>query len=338
MLPVSVQGPLDARAWVDLDAAGCPGIAVAVKAGFRGGDAARLRLDDDTPALETAERYAGDPAAHAPLTAPDCVPFKHGAECLLHGAVQVGPGRSQAAACLGVEDAGGRPRFGPKRVWAVAEPPPRASDPPGALEGPVPLTYELAYGGPLGGPRHRRYARNPVGRGHRAAWWGAAAGPSPRLLWDDHRATRRGAPAGFGPLAAAWAPRARRFGRLDAHAYRQGQLRYRRLPRPDAWNAAPADQCLDTPLCGDERIRLQGVLPGVDPDHTVIWQLPGGGPQVTLHRPGRGQRVTVQADTLGIDADAGRVWLVWRGWVPEPAPGPGWALRVDADGIGGGER
>ncbi|MCC3751977.1 MAG: DUF2169 domain-containing protein, partial [Halorhodospira halophila] len=147
-----------------------------------------------------------------------------------------------------------------------------------------------------------------------------------------------GAPAGFGPLAAAWAPRARRFGQLDAEAYRQGRLRYRRLPHPDAWNAAPADQRIAAPLQGGERIRLQGVIPDAEPERTVTWRLPGGGPQVTLCRPGRGRRVPVHADTLGIDADAARVWVVWRGWLAEPSPGPGWALRVDTGGLERGER
>ena len=335
MLPVGVEGPLDARVWPDLDALGNPGLAVAVKAGFRVGDTVLLRLDEQAPALEVAERCPGDPAERAPLCAPECVPFKQGCDCLLHGAVQPPPGRSQALASLGVEDAGGRPRLAPKRVWAVGEPPLSGHGPPRPLVEPVPLSYELAYGGPPGGPRHRRYARNPAGRGHRAAWLGAAAGPRPRLFWDGGRPTRRGAPAGFGPLAAAWAPRARRFGRLDPDAYRLGRLRYRRLPRRDAWNAAPADQRLDAPLRGGERIRLQGVVPGADPRRTVTWQLPGGGPQATLRGPGRGRRVPVYADTLNIDAESARVWVVWRGWLAGPPPGAGWALRIDAEGIGG---
>lgn len=144
MLPVQVTGPLDTLAWADLDARGCPGVAVAVKAGFRAGDGALLRLDEQAPVLEVAERCPRDPAERAPLCAPECVPFKQGCDFLLHGAVQPHPGRSQALASLGVEDAGGRRPQAPKRVWAVGEPPLSDHGSPRPLVEPVPLSYELA--------------------------------------------------------------------------------------------------------------------------------------------------------------------------------------------------
>lgn len=60
---------------------------------------------------------------------------------------------------------------------------------------------------------------------------------------------------------------------------------------------------MGAPLRGDERIRLQGVVPGADPRHTVTWQLPGGGPQATLRRPGRGRRVPVCQTAAQANAD-----------------------------------
>ena len=333
MLPVESRAPVDAQAWPCPAADGRAGVAVVVKAAFGAGCGAVCRLQEAPPPLEPAERYPAHPATSAPAAPANRVPGKHGCDVWVSGAAQLADGAAWARVELALWDAGGSCLVGPKALWALGDGSPEAAAPALADEAPgrVPLRYELAYGGPVtASSRAERYPPNPVGRGHRPFGRPRPGEPEPRLLWAGGRATRRGAPAGLGPLAAGWAPRVGRQGRLDADAYRRGVLRYRRPPHPQAFNAAPDDQQAASPLRGDETVTLQGLVPGAPPGERVVWRLPGWRPAVTLVRGARAERLEVRLDTLGIEPEAQRLWAVWRGWLEERVVRDARALVVEA--------
>ncbi len=229
MVPCDRQGPIDARAWPVARRNGDPGLGIAVKAAFVSGGGAELSWSDESPTLEPVERYAGSPEESGPLAPGDLVPEKRGCDVWVAGAVQPEPGSAIAQASLSLWTREGRNLMGPKTLWAVAE---RGTSPwglpalPTPLAEPIPLRYELAYGGPVTGPAGgAKYGRNPVGRGCRSRAQAPGREPDPLLVWPQMRSTWRGMPAGLGPLAAAWVPRAARWGRLDDAAYRRGALR-----------------------------------------------------------------------------------------------------------------
>ena len=107
----------------------------------------------------------------------------------------------------------------------------------------MPLVYERAYGG-------RGHPDNPVGMG-------ADGTAPPNILYPAYP----GIPAGFGPVAPAWASR-RRF--LQGEPPPAGGLLSERVD-PRFFQAAPADQQTRF-LQGDEWI----VLDGFDPDRPRV--------------------------------------------------------------------
>lgn len=172
--------------------------------------------------------------------------------------------------------------------------------PPAPLE-PTNLSWENTYGGAeRRGDDVEIESRNPLGRGvalRTADLIGLPVAPieAPR--------GGRSAPHGFGPIAASWSPRAERFGTVDEHWRRQ------RAPLPPDdfdprhYNVAPDDQWCATPLLGDENIEVVGVR-----DKPWRFSLPLFAPKISLGEEERRPAL----DTLLIDADEGRVELVWR--------------------------
>jgi uncharacterized protein YjbI with pentapeptide repeats len=172
----------------------------------------------------------------------------------------------------------------------------------------MPLRWERALGGPLSDA-------NPVGRGFKT---GVAAPNLERpealvRLPDD-----RPAPACFAPISPQWKPRRERSGTFDM-AWLKDRWPY--LPADFDWghfNAAPAEQQVPY-LRGDERFAVVGVRPG---GKGFEGQLPGARPRVFAQRTeevgGDFFEVLLRLDTLQIDADAGKLVLVWRGLFATP--------------------
>lgn len=158
----------------------------------------------------------------------------------------------------------------------------------------MPIVYERAYGA-------RHIEANPVGQG--------SGEVLPNIL-DPADPAR---PAGFGPIAAQWAPRKHlgaRSPRLEGGAEEINpafDFRY--------FHAAPADQQIEF-LRGDEWIFLEGMHPKLP---SISSSLPSARGAARLYRTGptgvqdQGELVNLVADTLVIDADRLICSVVWRG-------------------------
>lgn len=176
----------------------------------------------------------------------------------------------------------------------------RGGAPPTPFER-MPIVYERAFGG-------RGWQANPLGIGYPPS----ASGDLPNIV-DPADASRT---TGFGPISRAWPSRK---GMLSAAIRKAIASRpVAELPSGFDWSyfqAAPADQ-RTTPLKGNEWIVLVGVHPDIPvlrsrlPDavaHARVFGLLG-------HEPADAWRpLSLYADTLRIDSDAGRCSLTWRG-------------------------
>jgi hypothetical protein len=187
---------------------------------------------------------------------------------------------------------------------------------PAAALTPTPLCYELTYGGrEEGDPASGYDPRNPAGSGARADRTTLLGHPTPQI--EDPRAplaSRAPAPAGFGPIAASWQPRASFAGTHDATWARE------RAPVPPVdrdprfYCCAPADQWLEEPLRGDEPVEILGVTP----EGAWRFRLPRHDARFTVVERGLETPYPSHLDTFLIDADARRVELCWRTTVPMP--------------------
>ena len=172
----------------------------------------------------------------------------------------------------------------------------------------MPLRWERALGGPLSDA-------NPVGRGFKT---GVVAPNLERPESLVRTPDDRPPPACFAPVSPRWKPRRDRSGTFDA-AWLKDRWPY--LPADFDWghfNAAPPEQQVQY-LRGDERFAVVGVRPG---GKGFEGQLPGSRPRVFAQRTeevgGDFFEVLLRLDTLWIDADAGKMVLVWRGLFATP--------------------
>lgn len=171
----------------------------------------------------------------------------------------------------------------------------------------MPVTWERAFGG-------AKFRKNPVGRGRVKE-----AGPLPNIENPDRLLRGPGDaidPAGFGPVAWAWEPRADVKG-----TFKDKWLKERWPWYPDdfdfgTYNAAPPDQQLAAPLKGDEELEFVNLHPA-HPKFTS--RLPGARARCfvadKVGETASFREVPLKIDTLWIDLDAGKMILVWRGMV-----------------------
>ena len=118
-------------------------------------------------------------------------------------------------------------------------------------------------------------------------------------------------PAGFGCLGRGWQPRVARLGTYDERWQKE------RAPEPPAdfssrfFNAAPDDQQVEGFLRGGEAVEIRHMTP----EGKLAFRLPEMRPEVTALRHGRRQAgsVVMNLDTVGLQVDALRLILVWRG-------------------------
>ncbi len=161
---------------------------------------------------------------------------------------------------------------------------------------PVPLAYELAFGGPSS-------ADNPVGTGM------VGGSPLPSLI--DPVAPRRA--GGFGPLARSWPARARLLGSIDPACLEEPIAD---VPSEIDWGyfqAAPPGQLTDF-LRGDESIRLEGM----SREHPVLeTRLPGATAAgrvygLPSHDAAQAVPIAFHGDDLHLDADRRCCSLTFR--------------------------
>jgi uncharacterized protein YjbI with pentapeptide repeats len=168
----------------------------------------------------------------------------------------------------------------------------------------VPIIYENAFGGP-------RSKKNPLGRG-------MDSDDLPLIDFAQRPVTNPKDdvdPAGFGPVAASWHPRAGLVG-----TYNEVWLKEHWPWFPEDfdyayYNAAPRDQQIEGYLRGDEELQFENLhaqhanyqckLPGIRARCFFSEQPPKG----TL----KWREVPLQLDTVWIDLGKEKLVLVWRG-------------------------
>jgi len=142
--------------------------------------------------------------------------------------------------------------------------------------------------------------------------------------------SRKPAPAGLGPVAPSWSPRAELCGTLDDEWRRTRAPIWPRDFDPRFYCCAPSDQWSETPLVGDEPVEIVGATPA----GRWAFQLPHHEPVFTSKLRGQAEReCETHLDTYLIDAGEGRVELTWRVAVPLPRKTEH-LERVDLYGLG----
>jgi hypothetical protein len=278
-----------------------------------------LSRDQDPP--NEADTYWNDDESRSLHSASDLVPFKLRAEILLTGAAHAP--RQKPLASLTVRLIAGDLD---KSIEAVCD---RVWTQDGKLrEGgrflKMPLVYERAAGGPD--------TWNPVGVRADAPpdVYGVIALPNLQPLGRQVSAPGELIePVGFGPIAPAWPGRA---SKLHKHAATFTRNAWRERPLPDIdpayFNAAPQDQQLDT-LRNNERLVLENLHP-IEP--RLVTSLFGVTPRARVERRGGAEDLPLRADTLTIDTDVGRCWLVWRGQVRLGHPNEAGRVSITIEG------
>ena len=183
----------------------------------------------------------------------------------------------------------------------------------------IPLRYERAFGGwdrgDLDQTKHQFEPRNPVGTGFRVPRGRFEEGVRLPNLEDPSQPLKAWGecppPAGFGVISPHWQPRAALAGTYDA-AWEK--TRKPLLPRDfdrRFLNAASPGLVAPGYLKGNESV----VIANATPEGRLAFNLPGlAPPRVTVFRKrGSDELLELRLDTVIIDTDALRLYLLWRG-------------------------
>ncbi|MFV8749019.1 DUF2169 family type VI secretion system accessory protein [Nannocystaceae bacterium ST9] len=185
----------------------------------------------------------------------------------------------------------------------------------------MPIVYERAFGGwDHGGPTPSSEVRNPVGRGFVARTRELPEGLlAPNLELFDfpiQSVHDRPPPAGFGFVSPHWHPRMGLAGTYDQAWHGE---RAPLLPLDfDRRHLNAASPGLVAPgfLVGDERV----LATGLSPEGRLDFRLPGlRAPTARVRLDDMSEhRPTLDLDTVIVDLDARKLFMLWRACVPTP--------------------
>jgi hypothetical protein len=258
--------------------------------------------------------HGDDPAKSSLKRASDAFDFKPGTDVVLVGHAHARPGATFADVVLRMGPVDKTVRAHGLRVWQRSMLGGLKPGPALPLKAPVPLIYELAWGGvdvskpdkPVGEPR------NYLGRGVGAR----VDEQAPQLELARQPIGERGnVPAAFGPIHRHWQPRAAFAGTYDKA---WSETRMPLLPADFDHRfhvSVPHDQWSPTPLVGDEPIEVLGATA----DGEFRARLPRFQPAFSSLVNGERRRHATHLDTVVIDTDARTIELTWRASVPAPS-------------------
>ncbi len=275
---------------------------------------------EESAEVDLADTYNGEDGGASSIRRPSQLfEFKPGTDVILIGHAHAPPRANVTHVDVSL-------RFGPVqktvrahglRAWQAGSFGGLAPSAARPIREPVPLIYELAWGGlDLSDPeRFVGEARNTVGRG-------VARDPS-RLIGEpaaqiEYPSSPIGGgenvPAGVGAIHRHWQPRAGYAGTYD-QAWMDTKMPL--LPNdfdPRFHVSVPHDQWSPTPPRGDEPCEVRGA--------TVegVWrfQLPRVAPGFSAFIKGERSEYRTHLDTVLLDADQGRVELTFRAAIPMP--------------------
>jgi hypothetical protein len=286
---------------------------VVVKGTFDVGKDGRLReAAEQAPPLRVPV-WTGDPGLSSLAADSDFVLERTGTDVLIHGHAYAPRGRSVPSVEAGFR-IGGQQKliraFG-VRAWMRGQ--------RGVVPGParplvrVPLVYEEAFGGvdpdaPKGAAVQSM--QNPAGRGFRHDVRGLIDRPAHRLdhlKEDTPGGSRDLPPAGFGPIAPSWTPRAQLAGTYDDAWKKSRAPLWPKDLDPRFFRSAPVDQQLATFLRSGEIIELfhltpDGYLRVQLPDLTLTMR--------TIFTDGA-ENAQASLHTVVLRPDEARAQLIW---------------------------
>lgn len=304
------------------DASGRSALVVILKLTFAVDPSGKAELvEEGAPEPDLADTYNGDEPARASIRRPSQVfDYKPGTDVIAIGHAHPPPRGRATSVDVSV-------RVGPiaktvrahgLRVWMHGTLSKLSPGPSQPIREPVPLIYELAWGGMDTSDPMRPVGeeRNYVGRGITAHPRSLVGQPAAQLEDPGNPIGGVGeeVPACFGAIHRHWQPRASFAGTFD-QAWMDTRLPL--LPEdfdPRFHVAVPHDQWSPTPLRGDEPFEILGATP------EGVWRfhLPRIMPAfMSVGAAGKVEHRTF-LDTILIDADAYRVELTFRASVPMP--------------------
>jgi len=283
---------------------------------------ATFALDLDGRSLRiAAEQVRPAPDSHGETgeldVASDFAPVKREVDVLVRGTAHAAPGVSSVVVNVEVGPVRNALVVFGERSWGAQGIPTR----------PVPFqSLALGWTHAFGGPN---VLENPVGSGS-----SAASGP-PRIEARDGRLRMAGdrvSPAGVSPISPNWSVRERLLGTFDA-AWERDRWPYMPADMDPAYYQAAVPPMRAPVMPEDAHLRLEGLRAD---GGVVDTTLPGLRPRVLLHREGHaGLEVQMRLDTVTIDTDLSRVFVVWRGsYAMPPGPRVGERLLIVRDSLG----
>lgn len=314
------------------DEEGRPLLVPLVKATYVLGPRGAEPAEEQIPVNPEGVPY-GDPAESSYRYEPECAFVKAATDVVLVGsAVAPKPGTTEMLVAFqvgpvkkGVRVVGDRAFFRAVGSVGMSRPMPFER---------IPLQWERAFGGwDRSHPdpkKHDLEPRNPVGVGFRAGGSRFEEGLRCPNLEDPARPFKgwgdRPPPAGFGFTSPSWEPRAKYAGTYDE---RWTNERSPLLPEDfdrRFLNAAAPGLVAPGYLRGDEPV----VATGLTPSGGLSFRLPGVAPPRirVVHRGREDAEATTNLDTVIVDTDAGRIFVLWRTQVPVREPTAVATIRI----------
>lgn len=302
------------------DKNGADAVVVVVKGTWSIHDDGTLKPAEEQVPVHLVPVYQGSPGSSSLIHDTDAVLEKPGTDCILLGNAWAPKGRASTIdVTFRVGPVKKRVRVFGERIWIKCLKAMEISEPVPFER--VPLVWEHSYGGtdaswpdPAG---HESCLENPVGRGFLAQRSKLEIDGLMLPNLEDPAClittpTDRPSPAGFGPIAPYWHPRARHAGTYDE--------RWRKMRNPlppedlDPRFYAVAAPGLTTRhyLAGNETVMVENACRR----GKMIVQLPGVKPRVTVRQGHVNQEICVDLDTVIVEPDEERVVLTWRGRCP----------------------
>lgn len=294
-------------------------LVVIVKYTYRSTPRGALERDDDGPEPHPVDVPNGDDPAKSSIKVPsDVFDFKPGTDVVLVGDAHPRAGATHADVALRMGPIAKTVRAHGLRVWQRGMLGGLVPGPAMPLRAPVPIVYELAWGGldlsapdkPIGEPR------NYVGRGVTRDPAKLVNQPAAQLELPSKPVGERGnVPASFGAIHRHWQPRVA-FGGTYDEAWTETRMPLLPADFDARFNVCvPHDQWSPTPLAADEPIELAGAT------EDGLWrvQLPRDAPRFSSIVAGERRTHATHLDTVLIDARERRVELTWRVSIPAPA-------------------
>lgn len=293
-------------------------LVVILKHTYRATPRGALERDDDGPDPHPVDVPNGeDPAASSIKIPSDVFDFKPGTDVVLVADAHPRPGSTYTDVSLRMGPIAKTVRAHGLRVWQRGMLGGLVPGPAMPLRAPLPIVYELAWGGldtsvpekPLGEPR------NYVGRGVARDVATLVNQPAAQLELPSKPIGERGnVPASFGAIHRHWQPRVSFGGTYDKQ-WTETRMPLLPVDFDHRFNVCvPHDQWSPAPLSPSEPIEVAGAT------EDGLWrvQLPNDQPRFSSIIAGERRTHGTHLDTVLIDARERRIELTWRVSIPAP--------------------